>query len=104
MAFSENSRLLDARGRARVAAWASVGLYLVAVVMWARSSLHSPRGTASAFATDLTGLALWGSLLVVFVVLRRYYPRPNAYLAQIVLGLVTLFSATQVVLDVTHRH
>lgn len=104
MSLSEKSRLLVARGRARVAAWASVGLYLVAVVMWARTSWHSPRGTASAFATDLTGLALWGSLLVVFVVLRRFYQPRNAYLAQIVLGLVTLFSATQVVLDVAHRH
>jgi len=103
MALSENSRLPLARGRVRVAVWASLGLYLVAAVMWARTSLRSTRGTDSAFATDLTGLALWGSLLVVLVVLRRFYRRPNTYLAQIVLGLVTLFSAMQVVLDVAHR-
>ena len=47
---------------------------------------------------------LWGSLLVIFVVVRRFYPRPNAYLAKIVLGMATLFSATQVALDVAHRH
>jgi hypothetical protein len=42
-------------------------------------------------------------LFVVFVVLRRVFPRRYAYLTQIALGLVTLFSATQVVLDLTHR-
>jgi hypothetical protein len=72
--------------------------------MWASSSWRSTRGTASAFATDLTGLALWGSLLVVFVVMRRLRRPSNVHLALIVLcSLVVLFSAAQVVLDLTHR-
>ncbi len=88
----------------RVAAWASASLYLVADVIWAWTSWHSTRGTASAFATDLTGLALWGSLLVLFVVMRRLRRPPNVHLVLIVLcSLVALLSAAQVVLDLTHR-
>jgi hypothetical protein len=103
MALLEKSPLFSARGRLRVAAWCSFGLYLLAAVVWACTSWRSTRGTDSAFASDLTGLALWGSLFVVFVVLRRVFPRRYVFLTQIALGLVTLFSATQVVLDLTHR-
>ena len=87
----------------RIAAWASSGLYLVAVVVWACTSWRATRGRSSAFAADLTGLALWGSLLILLVVFRRFYPRRQVVLAQVVLGLVTLFSATQVALDLARR-
>jgi hypothetical protein len=102
MALGEKSTTSPARGP-RIAAWASSGLYLAAAIVWACTSWRATRGHSSAFATDLTGFALWGSLLVLLVVFQRFYPRRNVVLAQIVLGLVTLFSATQVVLDLVRR-
>ena len=87
----------------RIASWVSSGLYLIAVVIWVCSSWRATRGTPSAFAADLTGLALWGSLLAALVVFQRFHPRRNMVLAQLVLGLVTLFWATQVALDLAHR-
>jgi hypothetical protein len=88
MALREKASPIAGPGRVRIAAWASFGLYLVAGATWALTSWRSTRGTATAFAADLTGLALWGSLLAALLLLRR---------------VLTLFSAVQVALDLVRR-
>jgi hypothetical protein len=103
MAVQQQSSPFVSPGGLRIAAWASSSLYVIALVIWAASSWRAARGTSSAFAADLTGLALWGSLLAVFVAFRRSYPRRKVILAQLVLAVATLFSATQVVFDVIRR-